>query len=240
MSSGGTGTGAGGGGTEPERSGSGAARGGAGGGGLTSSGGRGGRIGGGGRGPVRRPGGRPGLTVLEGFAGRRSALPFALVVLVVLGAGLVGVLVLNTAIDHGAFQLQQSQQRQTDLTNQQQRLQQQVAGLSAPGPLASAAARLGMVPNLQPAFLDPSSGAVLGVPSVAASPTPAPTTAAPTTAPPTVAPTGTATGTAPATTGANAIPGTQAPVPTATTTATQVQSQTQAPTATPDPSASTR
>jgi hypothetical protein len=222
MSTGGTGTGAGDGGTGPESSGSGAARGG--------GGGRSGGIGGG-RGPTRRPGGRPGFTVLEGFAGRRSALPFALVVLVVLGAGLVGVLVLNTAIDHGAFQLQQSQQRQTDLTNQQQKLQQQVAGLSAPGPLASAAARLGMVPNLQPAFLDPSAGAVLGVPSVAASPTPAPTTAAPTTAPPpAVAPTATGTATAP--TGANSVPGTRAPVPTATAT--------RVPSATPDPSASTR
>ena len=161
--------------------------------------------------------------MLEGFAGRRSALPFALVVMVVLGAGLVGVLVLNTAIDHGAFQLQQSQQRQTDLTNQEQKLQQQVAGLSAPGPLSSAAARLGMVPNQQPAFLDPSSGTVLGVPSEAASPTPAPTTAAPTTAaPPTVPPTG--TGTATVTPGANVVQGTHVAVPTAT----------------PDASASTR
>ncbi|HEV2636905.1 MAG TPA: hypothetical protein VGX23_17260 [Actinocrinis sp.] len=162
--------------------------------------------------------------MLEGFAGRRSTLPFALVVMTVLGAGLVSVLVLNTVIDHGAFRLQQSQQRQTDLTNQEQQLQQQVAGLSAPGPLASQAARLGMVPNQQPVFLDPSAGTVLGTPIVATSPPPPPATPPPTAAPPaTAAPTGApgATGAIGAVPGANAVPGaTVAPVlPGAATTA---------------------
>jgi len=153
--------------------------------------GTGGGSGNNGPGRQRRPGsglnGRPGFIVLEGFAGRRSALPFALLLLTVLGAGLVAVLVLNTALDHGAFQLQQAQQQQTNLTNKEQQLQQQVAGRSAPGALASEAAQLGMVPNLQPAFLNPSGAAILGVPSVAATPTAVPTTAPPTTAPPTAA-----------------------------------------------------
>ena len=128
-----------------------------------------------GRGPRGRAAAvrRPGLAVIDGFAGRRSVIPFALLVLAVLGVGLVALLLLNTALDRGAFEIQAAQKRQSDLTDQQQELQLQLNALSAPGPLASQAAALGMVPNPQPAFLNPGSGAVLG------SPSPAPTTAPP-------------------------------------------------------------
>jgi hypothetical protein len=190
--------------------------------------------------PGNRLGSRQGFTVLQGFAGRRTALPFVLLLLAVLGAGLLSVLVLNTAIDQGAFQLQQSQQRQTDLTNQEQRLQQQVAGLSAPAALASEAAGLGMVPNQQPAFLDPAGATVLGVPSVAPTPT-----APPTTVPPTTAPATTASGTA---TPSTAPPTTTPPLTEATHTAlvpgtaTSVTNRATKPAAatTPDPSGSAR
>ncbi|SRR5579883_1797134 len=123
---------------------------------------------------ARVPGPRKqGLAVIPGFAGRRSVIPFALLVLAVLGAGLVILLLLNTALDRGAFELNAGQKRQSQLTDEQQQLALQLGALSAPGPLASQAAALGMVPNPQPAFLNPGSGAVLGSPS-----------AAPTTAPP--------------------------------------------------------
>jgi hypothetical protein len=123
---------------------------------------------------ARVPGPRKhGLAVIPGFAGRRSVIPFALLVLAVLGAGLVVLLLLNTALDRGAFELNAGQKRQSQLTDEQQQLALRLGALSAPGPLASQAAALGMVPNPQPAFLDPGSGAVLGSPS-----------AAPTTAPP--------------------------------------------------------
>ena len=185
--------------------------------------------------------------MLEGFAGRRSTLPFALVVMTVLGAGLVGVLVLNTAIDHGAFQVQQAQQRQTDLTNQEQQIQQQVAGLSAPGPLASEAAALGMVPNLQPAFLDPSAGTILGTPSAAAKPPPPPpppTTAPATTIPPTGIGTGAATATTTGAPQANVVPrGTAVPVPGATSAAASAAvapATTPAPAPSADPAGSPR
>ncbi|HEU5333184.1 MAG TPA: hypothetical protein VFU73_10475 [Actinocrinis sp.] len=135
-----------------------------------------------GRGPRGRAAAvrRPGLAVIDGFAGRRSVIPFAILVLAVLGAGLVGLLLLNTALDRGAFEIQAAQKRQSDLTDQQQQLQLQINALSAPGPLASQAAALGMVPNPQPVFLNPGDGAVLG------SPSPAPTTAPP--APPSASP----------------------------------------------------
>jgi hypothetical protein len=126
--------------------------------------------------PPERPG-RPvrlgPIGVIEGFAGRRSVIPFAILVLCLLSLGLVILLLLNTALDRGAFELNAAQKRQSQLTDQQQELQLRLAGLSAPGALASQASALGMVPNPRPVFLNPTSGAVLGVP------TPAPTTAAP-------------------------------------------------------------
>jgi hypothetical protein len=122
---------------------------------------------------VRRPGKAGPVAVIEGFAGRRSVVPFAILVLCLLAIGLVLLLLLNTALDRGAFQIQTAQKKQSQLTDQQQELQLRLAGLSAPGALASQAAALGLVPNPRPVFLDPGNGAVLGVP-----------TAAPTTAPP--------------------------------------------------------
>lgn len=113
------------------------------------------------------------VAVIEGFAGRRSVIPFAILILGLLAIGLVSLLLLNTAIDRGAFQLQAAQKRQGQLTDQQQELQLRLAGLSAPGALASQAAALGMVPNPRPVFINPGNGAVAGVPTAA------PTTAAP-------------------------------------------------------------
>jgi Tfp pilus assembly protein PilX len=115
--------------------------------------------------------------VIDGFAGRRSAIPFALLVLAVLAVGLIGLLMLNTAMDDNSIQIQQAQQKQASLTDREQQLSQQLAGLSAPSSLASQAAALRLVPNPQPAFLNPTSGAVLGTasPAPTSSPTPTPT-----------------------------------------------------------------
>ena len=133
-----------------------------------------------------RPGAGPRLAVIEGFAGRRSAIPFALLVLGVLAVGLVALLMLNTAMDDNSVAIQQAQKKQAELTDREQELSQQLAGLSAPSSLASQAAALGLVPNPQPAFLNPTTGAVMGTPSPA--PTPSPT--------PSPTPTGTPSGTA--------------------------------------------
>ncbi len=122
---------------------------------------------------IRRAGRVGPVAVIEGFAGRRSVIPFAILVLGLLSVGLVILLLLNTALDRGAFELNAAQKRQSQLTDQQQQLQLNLAALSAPGALASRASALGLVPNPRPVFLDPNSGAVLGVPTAA------PSTAAP-------------------------------------------------------------
>ncbi|HEV2343957.1 MAG TPA: hypothetical protein VGS97_07685 [Actinocrinis sp.] len=121
------------------------------------------------------------VAVIEGFAGRRSVIPFAILILGLLATGLVVLLLLNTAMDRGAFELQAAQKRQSQLTDQQQELQLSLAGLSAPNALASQAAALGMVPDPRPVFLNPNTGAILGVPTAAATtavPTPSATAAA--------------------------------------------------------------
>lgn len=157
---------------------------------------------------VRRPGKAGPVAVIEGFAGRRSVVPFAILVLCLLAAGMVVLLLLNTALDRGAFEIQTAQKKQSQLTDQQQELQLRLAGLSAPGALASQAAGLGLVPNPRPVFLDPGNGAVLGVPSAApttappspsASPSPSPTASQSSSPPATATPTpsASATGTRP-------------------------------------------
>jgi hypothetical protein len=113
-------------------------------------------------------------------------------------------------MDHNSIRLQQAQQQQAALTDREQQLSQQLAGLSAPSALASQAAALGLVPNPQPAFLNPTTGAVLGSPSAAPTPSyvpgPAPAASATTAQTPGATATASPSGTAGATrsTGATA------------------------------------
>ncbi|QMU80150.1 septum formation initiator family protein [Streptacidiphilus sp. PB12-B1b] len=101
---------------------------------------------------ARRPGRRPG--------GRG---PFAALVALLLSGGLVGLLLLNTALNQGSFQLSRLQQTTTRLTDEQQGLQQQIADWSAPDALSARARQLGMVPGGVPAFLR-DDGSVQGSP----------------------------------------------------------------------------
>ena len=87
---------------------------------------------------------------------------FAVFMLVILAVGLVGMLLVNTALAQGAFVLSDLQRQQVELTESEQRLREQVALASAPGQLEMAARALGMVPQDVPAFLRLSDGAVLG------------------------------------------------------------------------------
>lgn len=161
-----------------------------------------------------RPATGPRLAVIEGFAGRRSAIPFALLVLGVLTVGLVVLLMLNTAMDGNSVRIQQAQQKQASLTDSEQQLAQQLAGLSAPSSLASQAAAQGLVPNPQPAFLNPTTGAVLGTaspaPTPSPTPTPTPTASASSTATPTssASSSASASGTPTGTAGTSASPST--------------------------------
>lgn len=121
----------------------------------------------------RPPGGRPGTgrrpTVRRIAAGRRQVpgrAPFVVLTVVLLAAGLVGLLMLNTALNQGSFQLRKLQDETTRLTDEQQSLEQQIDQWSAPDALQRRARELGMVPGGNPAFLQ-DDGKVLGRPEQA-------------------------------------------------------------------------
>ena len=78
------------------------------------------------------------LRLVAPVRSRASRAPFVVVVLTVLGAGLVGLILLSTVLQAQAFE---------------------IARLST---------RAGMVPNANPAFLRPSDGEVIGDPEPAA------------------------------------------------------------------------
>ncbi|MEV0846837.1 septum formation initiator family protein [Streptomyces sp. NPDC049954] len=100
-----------------------------------------------------------------GSSGAAKA-PFVLLVVLLLGGGLITLLVLNSSLNEGSFQLSRLKKQTTDLTDEQQELQRDVDGYAAPDALARRAAELGMVPGGTPAFLGPD-GTVRGVPSAA-------------------------------------------------------------------------
>lgn len=110
-------------------------------------------------------------------AGRAQAArtPFVLLVVVLLGGGLIGLLVLNSALSEGSFKLADLQKQTKNLTDEEQALQRDIDAYSSPDALQRRARELGMVPGGDPAFLGPD-GSVKGVPGVAA-PEPAALTA---------------------------------------------------------------
>jgi hypothetical protein len=99
---------------------------------------------------------------------RRS--PFVAVVVSLLGAGLLGLLVLNTALAQDAFRLHTLKQESRALEDREEALRREVAALQSPQELAGRAAELGMVPAGPPAFLRLSDGAVLGATTPAEAP----------------------------------------------------------------------
>jgi len=98
-------------------------------------------------------------------SGRAQAArtPFVLLVVLLLGGGLIGLLVLNSALSEGAFELDDLQRETKNLTDEEQSLQRDIDAYSAPDALQRRAGELGMVPGGDPAFLGPD-GKVKGVP----------------------------------------------------------------------------
>jgi len=111
--------------------------------------------------PTRRP-----LQVVSAAPARGSG-GFVALCVVLLFAGLVGVLLLNTTMAKGSFELQDLQNRAAALTDTQETLSHDIDAVSAPAELARAAMTLGMVPSPSVAFLRLSDGAILGRPTPA-------------------------------------------------------------------------
>ena len=107
------------------------------------------------------------LTVVPKAHQRRLRIPFAALVVITLGLGVVGLLLLNTSLQQGAFRMAAMSTRAASLLDRQQDLELRVEALRSPQRLAQRAQQLGMVPNLNPVFLRLSDGRVLGQPQPA-------------------------------------------------------------------------
>ena len=159
-------------------------------------------------------------------------VPFAVLILVLLGGGLCALLVLNTVTAASEVRQRRLDAAYAGLNDKQQQLSRDVARLQAPDELARRAAGLGLVPADSPAFLrinPDGSVTVLGAPVPASTqPPPPPTTTKTPTSPPTTTrpPTTKPAGTTPT--------GTQPTTAKPTTTPTGAQPTTPKP-ATPKP-----
>ena len=93
--------------------------------------------------------------------------PFAVLVLVMLAAGVVGLLMFNTNMQQLSFKATSLQDRVNVLTAKEQSLDLELDQLRDPQHLALAAKELGMVAPPQPAFVRLADGRVLGNPTPA-------------------------------------------------------------------------
>lgn len=92
--------------------------------------------------------------------------PFAVLVIAMLVAGVVGLLMFNTNMQQASFKATALQDQVNSLTAKEQSLNMQLDALRDPQRLATVAKGLGMVPPAQPAFIR-LDGTVLGVPAAA-------------------------------------------------------------------------
>ncbi|MEU3255869.1 septum formation initiator family protein [Streptomyces sp. NPDC006997] len=103
----------------------------------------------------------------QGRGGTQAArTPFVLLVVLLLGGGLIGLLVLNSALSEGTFRLDDLERETKALTDEEQALRRDIDAYAAPAALQARARELGMVPGGDPAFLNPD-GTVKGVPAPA-------------------------------------------------------------------------
>ncbi|MFR9722264.1 FtsB family cell division protein [Streptomyces sp. MS19] len=128
----------------------------------------------------QRPGG-PGQTRLLRLAGMvprgsssAARTPFVLLIVLLLGAGMLGLLLLNASLNEGSFELSELRRETKELTDEQQELQAEVDGYAAPDALAERAREMGMVPGGPPAFLT-GGGDLLGETDPTPAPSPTPT-----------------------------------------------------------------
>ena len=93
--------------------------------------------------------------------------PFAVLVIAILAAGVVGLLMFNTSMQQTSFKATALQDRVNVLTAKEQSLALELDALRDPQHLAVSAKELGMVAPSQPAFVRLADGKVLGNPTPA-------------------------------------------------------------------------
>ena len=106
--------------------------------------------------PTRPQPARPDPAAGPGRAGGATLprMPFALLVLALLGGGLICLLVINTTLGAASFRVTQLQNAGNNLSQQEQTLQRQIASEQSPGQIERRAYQLGMRQPVQENFLD--------------------------------------------------------------------------------------
>ncbi len=92
---------------------------------------------------------------------------FAGICMGLLGTGLVALLMFNTALAQGSFQLKKLQAQSSILTDTQEQLTVSIDALRSSRALAARAQQMGMVPAQSMAFIKLSDGSIIGVASPA-------------------------------------------------------------------------
>ena len=110
------------------------------------------------------------LRVVTGAPPHHGGAAFAVICATLLAAGLIGLLLLNTALAQGSFTLHDLRVTSASLTDTQDALTQSLQRSESPANLAASAARLGMMPAQSAAFLRLSDGKVIGVAKPAEAP----------------------------------------------------------------------
>ena len=110
------------------------------------------------------------LRVVTGAPSHHSGAAFGIICATLLAAGLIGLLLLNTALAQGSFTLHDLSATAAQLTDTQEALTQSLQRSESPANLAASAARMGMVPAQSAAFLRLSDGKVIGVAKPAKAP----------------------------------------------------------------------
>ncbi|MBC7630513.1 hypothetical protein [Aeromicrobium sp.] len=108
-----------------------------------------------------------GLRLVRPVRSRARKAPFVVVVLTLLSAGLVGLIIMSTVLQGQSFEVERLNRQAAELQTQQQALARDVGRLQSPAHVAREAIAIGMVPNVNPAFLRLSDGKVLGKPEPA-------------------------------------------------------------------------
>ena len=105
-----------------------------------------------------------GLRLVGPVRVRARRAPFVVVMLSILAAGLIGLILLSTAMQAQAFKINELQRESALLQAHQDQLIGEVSQLASPAGLADRALNEGMVPNANPVFLRLADGAVIGQP----------------------------------------------------------------------------
>ena len=114
-----------------------------------------------------RPQPKRGLRLVAPVANRARRTPFVVVLLGVIGSGLVGLILISTAMQAQTFELAKLTAEARELETRQEALQREVSELESPEHLGPLAVARGMVPSQTPVYLQLSDGTVKGSPKPA-------------------------------------------------------------------------